>query len=287
MKLKATSLLAIFILLAACSPQVTVTSEVTVTLPPPPTETLVPTPTVHPQFLEWQESIAALSERFALMPDGSLQDNGVPVPGVRVSPDGVMTLTLNGETVILDPANVIFDDEHGISIDGYEFDQATGAWVKVVPMTELDQQIFDAAGQVDGLKTMLNPTWGVVGVDEQCNVDKIWIYNPYNLDRGDRAEVVREENGHLVTRNANGVEKIVYPERITINVNGEVLTLNTTARNYSENRIPDTPGAKLAIAQELIRLSDAGGVLPKLAENGLTLADLWVKETFIRAVALR
>jgi hypothetical protein len=82
-------------------------------------------------------------------------------------------------------------------------------------------------------------------------------------------------NAPLVTLNANGVEKIVYPERITINVNGEELTLNTTARNYSENRIPDTPGAKLAIAQELIRLSDAGGVLPKLAVDGMTLADYW------------
>jgi hypothetical protein len=64
------------------------------------------------------------------------------------------------------------------------------------------------------------------------------------------------------------------------NVNGEELVLNTTARGYLENRIPDTPGAKLAIAQELIRLSDEGKVLPKLAEDGMTLQDFWVKEIF-------
>jgi hypothetical protein len=124
MKLKAIYLLAIFVLLAACSPQVTVT------LPPPPTETLVPTPTVHPQFLEWQESIAALSERFALMPDGSIQDNGMPVPGVRVSPDGVMTLTLaDGTEMTFDSSDVSFDDEKGFGAEGYKLND-NGEWVE-------------------------------------------------------------------------------------------------------------------------------------------------------------
>jgi hypothetical protein len=127
MKLKAIYLLAIFVLLAACAPQVTVTSEVTASLPPP-TETLVPTPTGHPQFLEWQESIAALSERFALMPDGSIQDNGVPIPGVRVSPDGVMTLTLaDGTEMTLDSSDVSFDDEKGFGAEGYTLNY-TGEW---------------------------------------------------------------------------------------------------------------------------------------------------------------
>lgn len=39
----------------------TVTSVVTVTSPPP-TATLIPTPTLHPQFIEIQEQLAAAGE---------------------------------------------------------------------------------------------------------------------------------------------------------------------------------------------------------------------------------
>lgn len=147
-------------------------------------------------------------------------------------------------------------------------------------MSELDQQIFDAAPEIEGVEKVMHNLWGVVGVDEKGEITHYWDYLKYNYDRGDWREVVREENDHLVILNAKGEEQIVYPERITINVNGEELVLNTTARGYLENRIPDTPGAKLAIAQELIRLSDEGNVLPKLADDGMTLQDFWVKETF-------
>lgn len=147
-------------------------------------------------------------------------------------------------------------------------------------LSELDQQIFDAATEIDGVEKVMHNLWGVVGVDENGKITKYWDYYEYNYDRGDWREVVREENGHLVILNAKGEEQIVYPERITLNVNGEELVLNTTARGYLENRIPDTPGAKLAIAQELIRLSDEGKVLPKLAEDGMTLQDFWVMENF-------
>lgn len=147
-------------------------------------------------------------------------------------------------------------------------------------MSELDKQIFDAAPELEGVKKEIHNLWGVVGVDGNGEITKYLDYYEYNYNRGDWREVVREENGHLVILNAKGEEQIVYPERITINVNGEELVLNTTARGYLENRIPDTPGAKLAIAQELIRLSDEGKVLPKLAEDGMTLKDFWMKETF-------
>lgn len=147
-------------------------------------------------------------------------------------------------------------------------------------MSEADKQIFDAASEIEGVEKVMHNLWGVVGVDENGEITKYWDYYEYNYDRGDWREVVREENGHLVILNAKGEEQIVYPERITINVNGEELVLNTTARGYLENRISDTPGAKLAIAQELIRLSDEGNVLPKLAEDGMTLQDFWVNEKF-------
>lgn len=150
----------------------------------------------------------------------------------------------------------------------------------IVPMSALDQQIFDAAAELEEVEKVMHNEWGVVGVDENGEIVKYWDYYEYNYDRGDWREVVREENGHLVVLNSIGEEQIVYPERITINVNGEELTLNTTARNYLENKIPDTPGAKLEIAKELIRLSDEGHVLPKLAEDGMTLKDFWVNEKF-------
>lgn len=81
--------LAAFVLfLTACSsPQVTVTSQVTVTLPPP-TAAIIPTPTLHPQFVELQDKVAASGERFTLLPDGIMwwdcrecADKGLKLPG--------------------------------------------------------------------------------------------------------------------------------------------------------------------------------------------------------------
>jgi hypothetical protein len=92
---------------------------------------VIPTPILHPDFVALQESIAASSGRFSLHPDGLLYDGENPIPGVTVAPDGTMTITVDGETVALDPADVDFDDEKGITIKGYELDEETGAWVEV------------------------------------------------------------------------------------------------------------------------------------------------------------
>ncbi|MBK6648173.1 MAG: hypothetical protein IPG44_20920 [Anaerolineales bacterium] len=111
-------------LVVACAPQVTSTSEVTVTLTP------ISTPTLHPEFAALQQTIADSGSRFTLGADGLLYDGETPIPGMTVAPDGTMTLTVNGETVTLDPADVDFDDEKGITIDGYEWDEEAGAWVE-------------------------------------------------------------------------------------------------------------------------------------------------------------
>ncbi|MBI3165069.1 MAG: hypothetical protein HYZ24_10330 [Chloroflexi bacterium] len=111
-------------LVVACAPQVTSTSEVTVTLTP------ISTPTLHPEFAALQQTIADSGSRFTLGADGLLYDGETPIPGMTVAPDGTMTLTVNGETVTLDPADVDFDDEKGITIDGYEWDTEAGAWVE-------------------------------------------------------------------------------------------------------------------------------------------------------------
>lgn len=114
-------------ILAACAaPQVTVTST------PLPSETPIPTPTLHPQFAEIQAQVSASGGRFTLQPDGTIQDGAETIPGINVSSDGTMTLTINGDTVTLDPADVNFDDENGISIVGYEWDEDEGAWLEAI-----------------------------------------------------------------------------------------------------------------------------------------------------------
>lgn len=130
-------LLILTFILSACTsaPQVTVTSEVTVTSTPPPTETPIPTPTLYPQFAELQAQIDASGERFNLTIDGNVEDNGVSIPGLTVSPDGTMTLTVDGETVTLDPTKAVFDDENGFSYPGYEQNE-DGNWLEAAPSAD-------------------------------------------------------------------------------------------------------------------------------------------------------
>ncbi len=122
--------IAVYLLASCAAPptQVTVTSEVTVTLTP------APTPTQHPKFAALQQTIAASGGRFTLQADGMIYDGETPIPGLTVAPDGTMSLSVNGKTVTIDPADVDFDDEKGITIVGYKWDQAAndgaGAWVE-------------------------------------------------------------------------------------------------------------------------------------------------------------
>lgn len=129
-------LLALTFIVSACTstPQVTITPEPTATLPPP-TETPIPTPTLHPKFAELQEQIAASGGRFTLNPDGTIFDGAEPLPGVTIALDGTMTLTVDGETVTLDPKLVVFDDQNGFSYPGYE-QNADGSWVEAMSLAE-------------------------------------------------------------------------------------------------------------------------------------------------------
>ncbi|MCE7860025.1 MAG: hypothetical protein DYG86_09595 [Chloroflexi bacterium CFX2] len=129
--MKKSNLLFAVFLLTACvfTPQATVTPDATVTLPP------IPTPTLHPQMSALQEKITASGDRFTLdAANGLIYDGETLIPGLTVAPDGAMSLTVNGESVTLDPADVDFDDENGITIDGYEWDpdanDGAGAWVE-------------------------------------------------------------------------------------------------------------------------------------------------------------
>lgn len=141
-------------------------------------------------------------------------------------------------------------------------------------MSELDKQIFDSAPEIEGVEKVMHNLWGVVGVDENGEITKYLDYHEYNYDLSDWREVVREENGHLVILNAKGEEQIVYPERITLNVNGKEITYNTTARGYKENVTPQTPEEYKAVIEALAQAITEGKVLMPFAERALTLTDL-------------
>lgn len=99
--------LIVLALISACSnaPQVTATPEVTVTLPPPPTQTSIPTPTLHPDFLAFQGQIAQ-SGAYTLNTDGQIEmqtEEGMTmIPDIQIQPDGRMTFTYEGQTYSAD-----------------------------------------------------------------------------------------------------------------------------------------------------------------------------------------
>jgi hypothetical protein len=126
------------LLLSACQ----TTPQVAATLPPP-TETPIPTPTLYPAFIDLQTHITSQGERFTLSADGTIADGAETVPGVRVSPDGMMTLTLaDGTTVMLESGQVSFDDEKGFGIEGYELDE-NGDWVEVKEIRQFPECSFE------------------------------------------------------------------------------------------------------------------------------------------------
>lgn len=135
-------------ILAACAaPQVTVPST------PLPSETPIPTPTLHPQFAEIQEQVSASGGRFNLQADGTIQDGAEPIPGITIALDGTISLTVNGESVTLDPADVNFDDESGISIDGFELNE-DGEWVEAISEARqaAEQHFADLSYPTDGVE---------------------------------------------------------------------------------------------------------------------------------------
>lgn len=147
-------------------------------------------------------------------------------------------------------------------------------------ISEADKQIFDAALEIEGVEKVINKLWGVVGMNEEGKMTKYWAYHPYNYDRGEWKDVVREENGHLIVKGINGKESIVYPERITLNVNGKEITYNTTARGYKENETPQTPEEYKAVIEALAQAITEGKVLRPFGDNPISLSSFNVLRGF-------
>ncbi|KXK11668.1 MAG: hypothetical protein UZ14_CFX002002710 [Chloroflexi bacterium OLB14] len=120
----------------------TVTSQVTVTSPPP-TETPIPTPTLHPDFVAVQNQFAEISEHLTLLPDGTVEemttDGGrQTIPNLHVDENGTITILVEGQPVTLTTADLSFDNEKGLFVNGYELNE-DGEWVEAHKLFSLDQ----------------------------------------------------------------------------------------------------------------------------------------------------
>jgi hypothetical protein len=138
-----TVLLILTLIVVACTPQVTITSEVTVTLAPP-TQTPIPTPTLHPQFIELQNRIADSGENLTLLPNGQIEENGIAIPNLQVDQNGEISILVEGENIIVDLTDVTF--ENGLIIEGYTLNE-NGEWVEAVLTPEqMVMEIFEQNG---------------------------------------------------------------------------------------------------------------------------------------------
>ena len=131
------------LILFACAPQATIASEVTATLLPP-TATIIPTPTLHPQFVLLQDQIADSSERYTLLPDGTIEeltaDGGrQTVPGLSVDKNGAMTFQVGDQQMELKLADVSFNDLDGVKIRGYQYGTLEGTWVVATGQVWIEQ----------------------------------------------------------------------------------------------------------------------------------------------------
>ena len=199
MKNNLSPLLLFILLLTACAsqPTVPVASE-TPTLVPSPT--IQPTPTFLPEFVVLQDQIAASGERFILMPDGTIQDDGIAISGLNVDKNGVMTLQVDDQIVELSFEDLSFGDS-GIEVKGYTFNEETGEWqpaltpeqqaIKALP-AELQLLIADGAS--------FDTEKGVVADVEDGRVlglqgpDGTWMETPegnaiFNLTNGEQLAI--------------------------------------------------------------------------------------------------
>lgn len=160
------------------------------------------TPTLHPEFIALQQTIAATGERFILQADGTIWDNesAAAVQGLRVDNNGVMTIMVNGEEVTLDPADVTWDDEGGVKVKGYDLDE-NGDWVKAQAAYTIEQ----LAAMTDAEKIAAAPSIAEMQASGQIAAEV------------DPAKVaVRVEAGHVVTYTYENKHIATYDLRLGI-----------------------------------------------------------------------
>ena len=112
------------LILVSCAPQATVVSTATATLPSP-TATVIPAPTIFPEFISIQSQIAGDTEDYTIMGNGQIEGKqpdgtlGV-IPGIKLNADGKSyTIMVDGKPINLAVSEVTITDE-GVRVKGYQ-----------------------------------------------------------------------------------------------------------------------------------------------------------------------
>ncbi len=268
------------ILVACASPKVTVVSEVTVTSSPP-TATPIPTPTLHPQFVDLQEKIAASGERFTLLSDGTIQDGAITVPGLFVDKNGVMTLQVGGESVTIPPADVSFDDTKGVSAEGYTLDEATRLWEAAPEIVTTPSGIgFELGAQIEGQPEGVREVVDIVPPADLNYKEKLdWEErnNPetYGFEVGDTRWVYQD--GKLVLQDADdpsieiaemGVRELVWDWSKMVDENGESVLLRVGKLWEMRGGYPVQFNGVLTSAKQLYKSLGADGFSERISKTG-------------------
>jgi hypothetical protein len=130
---------------------------------------------------------------------------------MTVAPDGTMTLTVNGETVTLDPADVDFDDEKGITIDGYEWDatanDGAGAWVEANETVIMSNVILTL--DENGVVTEMEAT----GANDEIKAENLAKVDPaaWGFEAGE-AQIIKDTTGMHIVVDGENVAKWVGTE---------------------------------------------------------------------------
>ncbi len=262
-----------FVFTACSSPtsQVTSIPEATVTSSPP-TDTPVPAPTLHPQFLAIQDQIAAAGERFTLNSNGTVQDGADTIPGLHVAPDGKATITVDGEQVEIDPASMHMDDVNGLTIDGYEnadgdddfepvdtgltpeIQAIVDGWKGHLTINEDGQFLNINGGEIEGMvynreSKMVEMTRSdAVGHDFTEQFDPKLIV----VETDDAGEVVDETINYVFSLDENGqLERLKYGE-----TSEYLYTQNEVVKMIAENH-STAPGADLDTLAHMEEIFDS------------------------------
>lgn len=223
MKIKTILFFALFVFIVSCAPQVTVTPEATVTLPP------VSTPTLHPDFIALQESIAASSGRFSLHADGQLYDGDTPIPGVIVMPDGKMMLTVDGDKeIVLLPNGYDFDDEEGFTVKGMVYDEETGSWVEVNETVTIGGVVMTL--DENGVVTKMEAT----GTEEE-QAEKLFPFDATNLGFAEGETVLMMLDDKLTIVDADDHSRIIAQWGVS-DTTGKTAMIYDFAQMVDENR---------------------------------------------------
>lgn len=192
-----------------------------------------------------------------------------------------------------------FDNGMVFEWDGAQYVQVENdTAAESAPMSELDQQIFKAAPDVEELKDaegikekVWNDVYGTaVYLDESGEVVGYWVPNRFNKDRGVFKRAVMIDGVMMVGE--EGKEKAVWPVKAKMELPGnkfDGVTIYTSAENWKNNPtigredMADMSAYLIALIEDKQIRGFAEGAVqlgPKMDENGKTYYDYVVGEDY-------